>query len=87
VALIDLDQAGIGPAAADVGSLLARLVSTRVVDGTDTGDLSAAFLDGYAEVRPIPEAQALVWHTSAAMLAEVAMRAVNRVRPEARPPG
>lgn len=82
VALIDLDQAGIGPAAADLGSLLARLVQTRLVEGADTADLAGAFMDGYAEVRALPHQQSLAWHTSAALLAEQAMRAVNRVRPE-----
>ncbi len=82
VALIDLDQAGIGPPAADLGSLLARLELARLVEGTDTTDWAAAVLDGYADVRPPPPAQSLAWHTSAALLAEQAMRAVNRVRPE-----
>lgn len=83
VALIDLDQTGIGPAAADLGSLLARLERSRIVQGADTAELAAAFLDGYAEVRPTPDPESLAWHTSAALLAEQAMRAVNRVRPEA----
>ncbi len=95
VALLDLDQAGFGPAAADIGSLLARLEHARIVDDSDsncttnshtetgTVDLAAAFLDGYADIRPLPDPASLLWHTSAALLAERAMRAVNRVRPEA----
>ncbi len=97
VALIDLDQAGIGPAAADVGSFLARLIQARLVDGdgidgitrdgsdidrSDSDDLAGAFLDGYSTVRPLPDAVSLAWHTAAAVLVERSMRAVNRVHPE-----
>jgi aminoglycoside phosphotransferase (APT) family kinase protein len=82
--LIDLDQAGIGAAAADLGSFLARL---RV--GTITGQhtaaeersLAATFLAGYAGNRPVPSCGDLAWHTAAALIAEQAVRAVNRVRP------
>ena len=37
------------------------------------------FLSGYAERRPLPTASSLAWHTAAALLAERALRAVNRV--------
>jgi aminoglycoside phosphotransferase (APT) family kinase protein len=74
IALIDLDQAGTGPAAADIGSLLARLHQ----DG-DTGALRAAFLSGYRTVRALPAEPSLRWHTAAALVAERAVRAVNRV--------
>jgi aminoglycoside phosphotransferase (APT) family kinase protein len=74
IALIDLDQAGIGPAAADIGSLLARLHQ----DG-DTGAMRAAFLAGYRTVRALPPEGSLRWHTAAALVAERAIRAVNRV--------
>jgi Ser/Thr protein kinase RdoA (MazF antagonist) len=80
--LIDLDQSGTGPAAADLGSLLARLRHGCVVGEHDarTGDeLAAAFLDGYAAVRPLPDPRSLAWHTAAALVAERALRAVNRV--------
>lgn len=83
VALIDLDQAGTGPAAADIGSFLARLEHTRLVEGADTGKLVGEFLDGYAGVAPLPSDESLAWHTGAALLVERAMRAVNRVHPEA----
>ena len=82
--LVDLDQAGTGPAAADVGSFLARLrVETiigrqpRVVER----ELAGAFLAGYAAHRRPPSCASLAWHTAAALLAEQAVRAVNRVRP------
>jgi Ser/Thr protein kinase RdoA (MazF antagonist) len=74
IALIDLDQAGTGPAAADVGSLIARLHA----DG-DTGPLRDAFLAGYRTVRPLPPERSLRWHVAAALVAERAVRAVNRV--------
>jgi aminoglycoside phosphotransferase (APT) family kinase protein len=74
IALIDLDQAGTGPAAADIGSLLARLHQ----DG-DSGDLRDAFLAGYRTVRALPAERSLRWHTAAALVAERAVRAVNRV--------
>ena len=74
IALIDLDQAGVGPAAADIGSLIARLHA----DG-DTGAMRSAFLSGYQAVRPLPPDRSLRWHTAAALVAERGVRAVNRV--------
>ncbi|MBA2560155.1 MAG: aminoglycoside phosphotransferase family protein [Propionibacteriales bacterium] len=88
VALLDLDQSGLGPAAADLGSLLARLRHGAVLgehsegggDGAgETGELASAFLTGYAEVRSLPSAGCLRWHTAAALVAERTLRAVNRV--------
>ena len=78
IALIDLDQAGVGPAAADVGSLIARLHADDSVN-PDTGEMRAAFLSGYRAVRPLPPDRSLRWHTAAALVAERAVRAVNRV--------
>ena len=84
VVLVDLDQAGLGSPAADLGSLLARLHQDALVapDGAgmhDVAGLGALVLDGYASVRPVPSAASLRWHTVAAMVAERAVRAVNRV--------
>jgi aminoglycoside phosphotransferase (APT) family kinase protein len=84
VGLVDLDQVAGGPPAAELGSLLAALRYARL-----TGELpfvlerrlAAAFLDGYGAARPLPDAPALRWHTAAALLAERALRAVNRIRP------
>ena len=81
--LIDLDQSGLGPSAADLGSLLARLQSGRLAgerSAADSEALGSAFLTGYAETRHLPAAHVLRWHTAAALLAEQAMRAVSRVR-------
>ena len=82
LALIDLDQAGIGSAACDLSSLLARLHHGAILGETDAVEadrLGAAFLDGYAAVRPLPDAASLRWHYVAALVAERAIRAVNRV--------
>ncbi len=80
IGLVDLDQAGTGPAAADLGSLLARLHVDELVGGPSAAPLAAAVSAGYAGVRPLPGDRSLQWHTAAALLAEQAMRAVNRVR-------
>ena len=84
-ALIDLDQAGAGPAAADLGSLLAALRYLRCVGTLSPADergLRAGFLSGYREVRELPERSYLRWHVAAALLAERALRSVSRIRQE-----
>jgi aminoglycoside phosphotransferase len=82
LALIDLDQAGIGSPACDIASLLARF-DHGVVLGETNADaarrLGEAFLDGYASVRSLPSEASLRWHVAAALVAERAIRAVNRV--------
>ena len=86
LSLIDLDQAGTGPAAADIGSLLARLTYGTILGETDaatTALMARAFLDGYAQVRALPDVRTLRWYVAAALLAERGLRAVNRVRPQA----
>jgi aminoglycoside phosphotransferase len=80
VTLIDFEDVSAGPAAADLGQVLARLRAARLT-GDITGDLSVAVLEGYAEVRPLPPPAALRWHTAASVLARVALPAVSRVRP------
>jgi Ser/Thr protein kinase RdoA (MazF antagonist) len=82
VALIDLDQAGIGPAAADVGSVVAGLRYDALLGGDAARGrrLERALLDGYSTRRRPPSAEALRWHVAAALLCERALRAVNRVR-------
>lgn len=84
VALIDLDQVSAGPAAAELGGLLAGLRYERVTQMIDTAverRLRQRMLTGYASVRPLPPAPEIQWHTAAALLGERALRAVNRVRP------
>lgn len=82
LALIDLDQAGIGSPACDIASLLARFEHGVVLGETTTDEarrLGEAFLDGYASVRALPSDASLRWHVGAALVAERAIRAVNRV--------
>jgi aminoglycoside phosphotransferase len=83
VALIDLDQAGTGPAAADLGGFVARgCVATLLgrQGPLEEASVASAFLAGYASVRRAPTDAELRWHTAAALLGEQAVRAVSRVR-------
>ncbi len=84
VALIDLDQAGEGPPAADLGSAVAALrYQYLVADEVTRGErVQRALLDGYAAVRDLPARDELDWHVAAALLTERALRAVNRIRPD-----
>jgi aminoglycoside phosphotransferase len=84
IALIDLDQVGVGPAAADLGSAIAGMRFTALVgDETARGErLRQALLDGYASLRELPDRDALRWHTAAALLSERALRSVSRIRPD-----
>jgi aminoglycoside phosphotransferase (APT) family kinase protein len=82
-ALIDLDQASVGPAAADLASVLAALRYARLVGELSSHEERAqgeAFQAGYAAVRGLPDAASLRWHVSAALLAERAVRAITRLR-------
>lgn len=84
--LIDLDQAGVGSSAADIASLLARLhhgVITGQHDLATADRLGDAFLEGYRRVGRLPSRDSLRWHLAAALVAERAIRAVNRVHPVA----
>jgi tRNA A-37 threonylcarbamoyl transferase component Bud32 len=83
--LIDLDQAGLGPAAADLGSMCAALRYNRCtgqLSDSSERELKTRCLEGYSRIRELPHPHSLDWHTAAALLAERALRAVNRVRPE-----
>lgn len=85
VALVDFEDVASGPAAADVASLLAALRYRRRVgtlSDTDERDAAAAFLEGYAAVRALPESTTLRWYTAAALLVERALRVVRRTSPE-----
>ena len=69
-----------GPAAADLGQVLAGLIVAR------TPRAAGSLLDGYASVAAPPDRAALRWYTAASLLARVALPAVGRYRPErARP--
>jgi Ser/Thr protein kinase RdoA (MazF antagonist) len=85
LALIDLDQVGRGRPEADLGGALAGLryrTLIGVFDPSTERQLARALLDGYARVRPLPNAAALDWHTGAALFVERALRAVTRFRSE-----
>jgi aminoglycoside phosphotransferase len=84
VTLIDFEDASAGPAAADLGQVLARLRAARLIGRlpeTAEAELAAALLDGYAVVRATPPERSLRWHMGASVLARVALPAVSRVRP------
>jgi tRNA A-37 threonylcarbamoyl transferase component Bud32 len=83
IALIDLDQASLGPPAADLGSLLAALRYERYIGLlTETGEraLAEAFLCGYHQISMLPEPESLRWHLAAALFAERSFRSVSRIR-------
>jgi Ser/Thr protein kinase RdoA (MazF antagonist) len=83
--LIDLDQAAVGDAAADLGSLLASLVYNSRIGWLKPARARAfrdACLAGYASARTLPTEASLAWHMAAALLGERALRAVNRIRLE-----
>jgi aminoglycoside phosphotransferase (APT) family kinase protein len=85
LALVDLDQAALGPPAADLGGLLAGLRYQRCIGALSAAReraLAGELLAGYRAVRELPSARSLAWHTAAALLAERALRAVTRVRPD-----
>jgi Ser/Thr protein kinase RdoA (MazF antagonist) len=86
VALVDLEDAAAGPAAADLGFVLAGLLAARAQEWLASGQqdaFAAALLRGYGRVGPVPEAETLRWYTAASVLARVAVPAVGRVRPTA----
>jgi Ser/Thr protein kinase RdoA (MazF antagonist) len=80
VHMIDFDQGGSGAASADIGSMLASLLTIRRTTPTIVVDnLAEQFLDGYNAILPLPSDAELRWYTAAAFVAERAIRAVNRV--------
>lgn len=83
IALVDLDQVARGPAAAELGSLLAALRCGRVTGSLPPSlecALTGSLLVGYGHVADVPGPDELRWYTAAALLAERCVRAVNRVR-------
>jgi len=77
VALVDLEDASAGPAAADLGFVLAGLLAAREEDAA----LGAELLGGYARIARVPDGEELRWHTAASVLARIAVPAVGRIRP------
>jgi aminoglycoside phosphotransferase len=83
VSLIDLEDVAAGPAAADLGQVLAGLLCERAAGDLPQAAerrLAHALLRGYAAVAPPPGRETLAWHTAASVLARRALTAVNRVR-------
>jgi hypothetical protein len=79
VSLVDLDQAGVGAAAAELGGTLARLWCPRPGDEIDPGTAEAAadaLLGAYDRTL---SPHNLRWHAAAALLVERAARAISRV--------
>ncbi len=79
VSLVDLDQAGTGPAAAELGAMLARLWWPRPGDdiAPATADAAAhALLSSYDG--PL-DRSTLGWYAAASLVVERALRAVSRV--------
>jgi Ser/Thr protein kinase RdoA (MazF antagonist) len=79
VALVDLDDMAVGPAAADFGRVLSWLLTSRVLGQMSAREASAlrlALLDGYAELRDPPPEAALRWQTAAATLEHSGRKAV-----------
>jgi aminoglycoside phosphotransferase len=84
IALIDVEDLAIGPAAADLGSFLAALRYLHCggrLDRHSHDAIARAFLAGYQTSRRLPARDELAWHTAAALLIERIFRAVSRVRP------
>jgi tRNA A-37 threonylcarbamoyl transferase component Bud32 len=83
IALIDLDQASVGPPAIDLGSLLAALRYERHIGLlTETAEraLAEAFLSGYQQIGMLPGPESLRWNMAAALFAERSFRSVSRIR-------
>ena len=77
--------ASVGPAAAELGSVLASLryaAEIGLIRPAAVQGLGSALLSGYAELRRPPTAPPLRAHTAAALLAERCLRVVTRVRTE-----
>ena len=79
--LLDLDQAAIGTATADLGSVIAGLYGDACTGSRTWNEafvLQRALLTGYEAPH---ESNELRWHIAAALLQERALRSVTRIRP------
>jgi Phosphotransferase enzyme family len=81
IVLIDMEHAAAGPAAADLGQVLAGLLLAQSMGATGGPAPADALVAGYATRSPAPDPRALRWFTAACILARCALPAVNRVRP------
>jgi Ser/Thr protein kinase RdoA (MazF antagonist) len=83
IGLIDMDQASLGPRAADIGSMLAALRYERhigLLTEEAEQERAQAFLNGYKTRTRLPEPKSLRWHIASALFAERAFRSVSRIR-------
>lgn len=81
--LLDLDQAAVGAAALDVGSVIAGLYFDSCVGSLtrrESSSLRNAFLTGYGPLDGPQASRSLRWHIAAALLQERALRSVTRIR-------
>lgn len=76
--LIDFDQSGYGAAAADLGGVLASMLTVQLVGHVAIDRFGAALLEGYGTVRPLPSSAELRWYTAAALISERAIRGITR---------
>ena len=79
VSLVDLDQAGTGPAAAELGGTLSRLWCPRPGDAIDADTAQAAGQALLASYDRASSPDDLLWYAAAALLVERAVRAISRV--------
>jgi aminoglycoside phosphotransferase len=82
--LLDLDQAAIGVAAIDLGSVIASLHCDACIGSLtwrEASSLRHAFLSGYGPLEGVTTVESLRWHVAAALLHERALRGVTRIRP------
>ncbi len=73
LALVDFDRAHLGEAAADMARFLVLLAETPL-RGHPTQTAESAYLAGYAELRPLPEAPRLGWFIAQAAIARLLVR-------------
>ena len=82
--LLDLDQAAIGVAAVDLGSVIAGLHCDACIGSLtwrEVSSLTHAILAGYGSLTAFGTLESIRWHVAAALLHERALRAVTRIRP------
>ena len=79
VSLVDFDEASVGPAAAELGGVLARLWCPRPRDAIDPDTAQAAAAALLAAYDRTPSRADLLWYSAAALLVERAVRAISRV--------
>jgi aminoglycoside phosphotransferase (APT) family kinase protein len=84
VALVDLDDACVGPPELELGSFVAGLMYRALLHGAESmaQDVIADFLDGYRAVAPYPIDGAHVrWYAAAAIVHERAWRCLTSLKP------